>query len=320
MWVNNMSVIDSSKNGIFSGIQIGMGTWAWGDRLYWGFGHGYDKEDLRAVFHFALDAGISFFETSEIYGQGKAEAYLGEFLQETAWNGILASKFVSIPWRLRRKALSRSLKNSLTRLEQEKIDLYQIHGSLSPVTIETWMDEMVEAMQAGLIDHIGVSDFDREQLQRAYDHLVKEGITLTSCQKEFNLLNRSVEASGLIALCRQLNISFIACSPLSMGVLTGKYTPQNPPTGFRARKYSQKYLQTIQPLIKLMQKVGQNHEGKTTAQVAINWLICKGVVPVPGAKTLKQAEENIGSVGWYLDEEEITALDEMSDRIAVEAE
>lgn len=315
-----MTAVNHSKNGLFSGIPLGIGTWAWGDRLYWGFGHGYEKDDLRAIFHFALDAGVSFFETSEIYGQGKAEAYLGEFLQEVNWKGILASKFVSIPWRLRKQALSRALKNSLIRLEQENIDLYQIHGTLSPVTIETWMDEMVEAVQEGSIKYIGVSDFNRDQLQRAYDHLVKEGITLASCQKEYSLLNRSVEVTGLLALCKQLEISFIACSPLSMGNLTGKYTPLNPPTGFRGRKYSQKYLQTIQPLIKLMQNIGQNHEGKTPAQVAINWLICKGAIPIPGAKTLKQAEENIGSVGWYLNDEEIVALDEMSERVAIEAE
>jgi aryl-alcohol dehydrogenase-like predicted oxidoreductase len=320
MWSNDMSVVDQSKNGLFSGIPIGIGTWSWGDRLYWGFGHGYDKEDLRAVFQFALDAGISFFETSEIYGQGKAEVYLGEFLRETSWNGILASKFVSIPWRLRKKALSRALRNSLVRLEQDKIDLYQIHGSLSPVTIETWIDEMVEAVQQGLIEHIGVSDFNRDQLQRAYDHLVKEGVTLASCQHEYSLLNRSVEFSGLLSLCKQLNISFIACSPLAMGILTGKYTPQNPPSGFRGRKYSPKHLQIVQPLLKLLKKIGQTHDGKTPAQVAINWLICKGTVPVPGAKTLRQAEENVGAVGWYLDNEEVAALDELSSTIATEIE
>jgi aryl-alcohol dehydrogenase-like predicted oxidoreductase len=98
-----------------------------------------------------------------------------------------------------------------------------------------------------------------------------------------------------------------------MGVLTGKYTPENPPPGIRGRRYRREYLTRVQPLIALLREIGEARGGVTPAQVALNWVMCKGAVPIPGAKNARQAEENVGALGWRLSSEEIAALDVASE-------
>jgi aryl-alcohol dehydrogenase-like predicted oxidoreductase len=138
---------------------------------------------------------------------------------------------------------------------------------------------------------------------------------LVSNQVQYNLLHREPERDGLLDLCRDLDITLIAYSPLAMGVLTGKYTPENPPSGIRGRRYKRQFLTQIQPLIALLVEIGQAHGGKIPAQVALNWLMCKGAVPIPGAKNARQAEENVGALGWRLADEEVAALDAASEAI-----
>ena len=136
---------------------------------------------------------------------------------------------------------------------------------------------------------------------------------------EYSLLNRKPETSGLVEVCRDLGVTIIAYSPIAKGMLTGKYTPDNVPPGMRSRLYNREYLGKIQPLIELLKEIGQAHDvansAKTPAQVSLNWLICKGAMPIPGAKNLRQAQENFGALGWRLNEDEVAALDEMSDQV-----
>jgi aryl-alcohol dehydrogenase-like predicted oxidoreductase len=120
--------------------------------------------------------------------------------------------------------------------------------------------------------------------------------------------------------CIENGIKVIAYSPLAMGVLSGKYTPENPPKGARATQYSRDFLAQIQPLIKALKIIGQDHDGKTASQVALNWTICKGTLPIPGAKNARQAAENCGAIGWKLSEKEIELLDELSDKVAQQKE
>jgi len=270
---------------------------------------------LRKVFQFNLDTGINFFDTAEIYGQGRSESFLGKFLRETDKPVKIATKFMPYPWRLRRQALVRSLRNSLKRLGRDQVELYQMHQPIPPVTIETWMEAMTEAYQAGLIQAVGVSNYNRDQTQRAYAALMRQGIQLASNQVEYHLLDRRIEKNGLMKLCQELGVAIIAYSPLAQGMLTGKYTPDNPPPGFRGSKYSRKFLTQIQPLIAALRKIGAEHAGKTPAQVAINWTICKGTISIPGEKNLRQAEQNAEALGWSLTEEEVAQLDAISDRV-----
>lgn len=300
---------------ILNDIPMGVGTWAWGDRLIWGYGNEFAKEDVRLAFDASLEAGLRLFDTAEVYGQGQSERILGEFLPSAPDKVLIATKFMPFPWRLTRGSLLKALRGSLKRLGIAQVDLYQMHNQLPPVNVETWMGAMAEAVNLGLARAVGVSNYDRQQMQRAYDTLIREGIELASNQVEFNLLNRKIEKDGLLKHCQDLGVRVIAYSPLAMGLLTGKYTVDNPPRGMRGARYSQRVLERMAPLITLLKKIGAAHAGKTPAQVALNWTICKGTLPIPGAKNIDQAEQNAGAVGWRLTDDEVAALDEASDQV-----
>jgi len=291
---------------------LGIGAWSWGDRMMWNFGGSHTEEDIRAAFETSLAAGIDFYDTAEAYGRGKSEMYLGKFLKESGAQVVVATKFMPYPWRLTKAALLKALKNSLKRLNLEQVDLYQVHWPFPPAPIETWAEGLADAVQAGLARSVGVSNYNEDQMRRAYAVLTKRGVPLASNQVEYHLLNRKVEFNGLLSACQQLGITLIAYSPLAQGVLTAKYTPEKPLPGLRGRRYSRSFLVRAQPLLQRMREIGRNHESKTPAQVALNWLICKGVVPIPGAKNARQAQENIAALGWRLTEEEVVALDEAS--------
>lgn len=291
---------------------LGIGAWAWGDSMYWAYGRGYDESDVRAAFEVSLGAGINFFDTAEVYGSGRSERLLGEFLSGADETIVVATKFMPLPWRLRKGALMRTLRNSLNRLGLDQVDLYQIHWPFPPVPVETWADALADVVQEGLARAVGVSNYNEEQMRRAYAVLAKRGVPLASNQVLYNLINRKVEFNGLLETCQELGITLIAYSPLAQGVLTGKYTAGEPLPGVRGRRYSRALLEKVQPLIRRMREIGRAHDAKTPAQVALNWLICKGTVPIPGAKNARQAQENIAALDFHLSEAELAALDETS--------
>jgi aryl-alcohol dehydrogenase-like predicted oxidoreductase len=141
-------------------------------------------------------------------------------------------------------------------------------------------------------------------------------VPLASNQVHYSLLNRGIERSGLLALCRELGVTVIAYSPLEKGMLTGKYTPDNLPGGLRNRMYQRAYLERIRPLIQRLRELGEAHGGKSPAQVALNWIICKGAIPIPGAKNARHARDNAGALGWRLSDDEVAELDHLSDKVA----
>lgn len=291
---------------------LGVGTMAWGGGLIWTYGRtGYTKADLEDAFQASLAAGINLFDAAEVYGRGKAEEVLGGFIKAHQVRVVVATKFMPFPWRLRRRDLWDALRRSLDRLGLPQIDLYQVHWPLPPVPIETWMDALADAVEAGVVRAVGVSNYNAEQMRRAHDALARRGIPLASNQVQYSLLARGPERSGLLAACRELGVTLIAYSPLAQGLLTGKYTPDNPPSGLLGLLVSRRRLAQIQPLLTLLREFGEAH-GKTPAQVALNWLICKGAVPIPGAKTGRQAQENAGALGWRLTEAQVAALDAAS--------
>ncbi len=224
-----------------TGIQIspmGIGTWAWGDTWFWQYGKGgYSDADLDAAYQASLAYGISFFDTAEMYGRGRSERLLGQFARQAGWPVVITTKFFPLPWRVSKGQLMGALRHSLDRLGLESVDLYQMHWPFPPVPIDTWMDAMADAVQAGLIRAVGVSNYNAEQTRRAHDALARRGVPLASNQVDYSLLQRKPETNGLLALCKQLNVTLIAYSPLAQGLLTGKYTPQNPPPGLRGRRY-----------------------------------------------------------------------------------
>jgi aryl-alcohol dehydrogenase-like predicted oxidoreductase len=300
------------QNPIFDSVEMGIGTWAWGDRLVWGFGNGYNEIDVRKAFYESVKGGIRFFDTAEVYGQGRSETILGDLLQEASGDFIIATKLLPYPWRIFKDSLHKALQKSLERLKFQKVDLYQMHQPLPPVSPQKWMLQMAKAHEEGLINAIGVSNYNLEQTIASHEALKKHDLRLASNQVEYHLLDRQIETNGLMEYCKEEGIKIIAYSPLAMGILSGKYNAKNPPGGVRAARYTRSYLEQIQPLIKTMARIGNEHDGKSTAQVAINWVIQKGTLPIPGVKNASQVAQNLGATGWQLKPDEIELLDELS--------
>jgi aryl-alcohol dehydrogenase-like predicted oxidoreductase len=314
--VTQMNDTISSETRFLHAIEFGLGAWQWGDRLIWQYGQTHTDEDCRAAFFVSLEAGIRFVDTAEVYGSGRSERLLGQFLSETDQPVLVATKYFPFPWRLTKKSLIRALKGSLERIKIEAVDLYQIHQpySLLPMVLpmESLMEALAEAVKQGLTRTVGISNFNQTQMLRAYSALARKGVQLAANQVAYSLLNRAIEKDGLLARCQELGVRVIAYSPIEKGLLTGKYSPENPPPGIRGQRYSS-LLPKIGPLLKLMTEIGQEHGGKSKTQVALNWCICKETMPIPGAKNAAQAEENAGALGWRLTEEEVAKLDQASD-------
>jgi aryl-alcohol dehydrogenase-like predicted oxidoreductase len=304
----------SNETRFLHSIQLGLGAWQWGDRMVWGYGQTHTDEDIRKAFDVSLSLGIRFIDTAENYGSGFSERLLGKFLKETDQPVLIATKYFPWPWRFSKGFIPRALKGSLERLGVEAVDLYQIHWSSPLMSPETMMEGMVECVKQGLTRTVGVSNFGHKKMIRAYTTLARHGIPLASNQVHYSLLSREVEKNGTLARCKELGIRLIAYSPLEKGLLTGKYSVENPPPGVRASQYAE-LIKKIPPVIKVMQEIGQNHGGKTVAQVALNWLICKGALPIPGAKNVVQAEQNAGGAGWQMSGDDIAMLDAVTDNI-----
>jgi aryl-alcohol dehydrogenase-like predicted oxidoreductase len=295
-------------------IELGVGAWAWGDRFFWNYGGSFNDKDIEAAFNASLESGINFFDTAEVYGQGRSEQILGKLIKTTTGPVVVATKFFPYPWRFSKNSLHKALKNSLRRLQLDHVALYQIHWPSFIQSIELLMDSLTEEVKSGKTITVGISNFNITQTMRAYNTLSRHQINLASNQVEYHLLNRQIEKNGLLDRCKELGIRVIAYSPLAQGLLTGKYSPESPPPGVRGPRFSG-LIKEIKPLIELLTEIGKGHDDKTPGQVALNWLICKGTLPIPGAKNLKQVQQNNGSIGWRLTKEEIAALDAASDGV-----
>ena len=281
---------------------MGVGTNSWGTR------RGADPGKLPA-FNALLSAGINLFDTAEIYTLGASERTIGHCIRASDRTPVVLTKFFPLPWRLRRKDLPGALHASLERLGLSKVDIYLLHFPWPPVALEAWADALADAAHAGLTRAVGISNCSAEQTRRAHAVLAARGVTLACNEVELSLLKRDAQGSGLLSLCRELDVTLIAYRPLAMGVLTGKYSMKNPPKGARAAMFSRRYLARTQPLLTALTRIGENHGGKTPSQVAINWVMCKGAIPIPGVKDLGQALQNAGALGWRLSEEEIATLE-----------
>ncbi len=295
-----------------SQLEMGLGTWAWGKGQVWGYGKNYTDKDLRETFLAALDSGIHLFDTAEVYGEGQSESLLGQFIRERNPGNIrIATKFAPMPWRFSTSQLLKSLKASLSRLGLKSVDLYQVHWASPPRTVKAWMEPMAEAVKEGLAKEAGVSNFTRGQMLKAQEALASYGVPLASNQMQYSLVRRKNELNGLLEECKRTNIRFIAYSPLGMGMLSGKYSPQHPPSGPRRLFYFGQ-LGRIQTLVGKLKELGESQGGKTVNQVALNWLLCKGALPIPGSNHPAQIRENAGAMGWRLSQAQVEELDQAS--------
>ncbi len=306
----------STETRFLHAIEMGLGAWQWGDRIFWQYGQTHTDQDIREAFDTALEHGVRFIDTAEVYGSGRSERLLGQFLKATEQPVLVATKFFPFPWRMLKDAPVRALKSSLARMELESVDLYQVHWP-GLFSVERTIEGMALCVKAGLTRTVGISNFDQSQMMMAYSTLARHNISLASNQVHYSLLNRTIEKNGLLARCKELGVRLIAYSPLEMGMLTGKYTAENPPKGSRSIQYAS-LINKIAPLLKTMTEIGQNHGGKSNAQVALNWCICKGALVIPGSKNAKQALQNTGGAGWKLTDDDVAQLDQASDLVLSE--
>lgn len=304
----------SNETRFLHAIEMGLGAWQWGDRLVWQYGYEYGVNDVKGAFETSVNEGIRFVDTAEVYGNGNSERFLGKFTQETDQPVLIATKFFPYPWRFTKGTVTRALRGSLSRLSVDAVDLYQVHWPGVFISMEALMEGMAECVKNGMARAVGVSNHGPTRMVAAYSTLARQNIPLASNQVHYSLLNRKSEKDGTLARCKELGIRMIAYSPIEKGLLSGKYSLENPPAGMRRGTYMN-LLAKIAPLIKAMTEIGQDHGGKSNVQVALNWVICKGALPIPGAKNAQQAQQNAGALGWKLTDTEVAKLDQMSDQV-----
>ena len=291
-----------------TGIEVtpmGFGTWAWGDSIFWGYGKDYGEMDLRLAFQAAVNNGITFLDTAEVYGLGKSEELIGKFIKETNATTQIATKYMPLPWRFRAEDVADAVTASLKRLKMPSVDLYQVHFPFpSFLSQEGLMNALADEVHQGRIKAVGVSNYSAEQLREAHRVLARRGVPLAVNQVRYSLITREIETNGVLAAARELGVTILAYSPLAQGLLTGKYTMSNPPTGARSfdKRFQTAGLIKLQPVLDKLNELGEKYS-KTPAQVALNWLICQpGVIPIPGIKTAAQVDQNAGAMGWELSE------------------
>jgi aryl-alcohol dehydrogenase-like predicted oxidoreductase len=306
--------------------DIGAGTIAWGDSKR-GYGNTFSKQDVTAAVRYLAAHGVNHFDCAEVYGSRSiaagegAEQLLGDVGNAVSARTplIFASKYFPLPWtaivgvgggvRLGRRAVRDALRLSLTRMGRAKLDLYYLHFPL-PIVPGIY-DGLADCVNAGLIDHVGVSNHNVNQLKAAHSSLSARGIKLAANQFRYNLLDRSAEASGLLAETLDLGVTPVAYEPLAKGLLTGKYTDNQVSAG---HLYSPTQLKLYKQLTSLMRFIGVIQGGSQTArsvtEVALAYCRAKSMVVIPGIKTEGQAREAIRSMEFDLDADHIGTLEE----------
>ena len=297
---------------------MGCGTWAWGNRLLWGYDESMDDQ-LQAVFNLCVTNGVTLFDTGDSYGTGKlngrSEQLLGQFsrdyLGSNQENICIATKLAAYPWRLTRQSMVSACAASAKRLGRN-VDLVQMHWSTAnyaPWQEAALLQGLADLYEQGLVKGVGLSNYGPKRLKWVHRKFSDRGVPIATLQVQYSLLSTyPVTQLGLKDVCDELGIKLIAYSPLVLGLLTGKYSEKGPfPKGIRGLLFRQ-LLPGIRPLLDCLRAIAPSRN-KTISQVAINWCICKGTIPIPGAKSLEQAKENIGALGWQLDSNEVAELD-----------
>ena len=295
--------------------RIGVGAMTWGKKVrmtaYGGTSRPTDEEDALGS---SLEAGVTLFDTAEMYGSGNSERRLGELVRGT--NAFVATKYAPsfpfMPFLPRGSGhLPEALDGSLARLGRASVDLYQIHYPVPLVSIRRLMGRLADAVDAGKARAVGVSNFSEEQMREAHDALAARGIPLASNQVQYSLLYRRPEFDGVLKACRELGVTLLAYMPLAMGALSGKYRLGSIPSDWMRRRMTETFrpaeIASATAITERLARIGQNH-GKTAAQVALRWVIEQGAVPIPGAKNGTQARENAGALSFSLSPAELSEL------------
>jgi aryl-alcohol dehydrogenase-like predicted oxidoreductase len=295
--------------------RLGLGVMIWGEasglqrvmpaKSAYG---GADPAGEQAAFEASLAAEVDFFDTAAMYSAGGSERRLGELAEGK--DVVIATKFPPTPMG-RTQDLPYALDASLKNLRRSSIDLYQHHFPSRRVDIPELMGLMADAVEAGKINAVGVSNYSAAQMRTAYQALAQRGIPLASNQVQYSLLHRQPETNGVLDTCRELGITLIAYQPLASGALTGKYLSGPRPRGLRrfTPQFRRATFERIAPVVALLREIGSRYD-QGPAQVALRWLIENPlVIPIPGAKNGSQAADNAKALAFQLTPDEVHALD-----------
>jgi len=301
---------------------VGLGTWSWGNRLLWGYDEKNDDK-LAELFDEALRCGVGLFDTGNSYGTGKiegrAEQLLGDFSRQTVYgalaeSAVFATKIAPYPWLLTRKAFVEECRKSCRRLRRKSIPLAQLHWSTAnyfPWQDRILWDGICDAVEMGLVDNVGLSNYGPRRLERAVKYLSSRGVSVASCQVQLSLLCRGSLESGLLDVCAEKDIAVIGYSPLALGILSGKYgTSENQERlkGFRGLVFGDSALKQTAPLRATLATIA-NARGKSISETAINWVLCQGCIVIAGAKNAEQGRQNFAAQSWRLSADEVEELE-----------
>jgi aryl-alcohol dehydrogenase-like predicted oxidoreductase len=276
------------------------------------------QEEMNAIIKTALDGGINWFDTAEMYGRGHSEQGLSNGLKAAGIADdevVIATKW--FPFLRTARNIPQTIGKRIHFLDGYTIDLYMIHNPQSFSSPEAEMEAMADLVEAGKIRTVGVSNFNVDQMRRAHAALERRGLPLAVNQVQFSLLHRKIETDGILEAAKELGITIVAWSPLERGILSGKF--HNDPeqlkrTPFGRRMMLRRNLERSRPLMQALEEFATRYE-VTPAQVALNWVIHfhgDAVVAIPGTSKERQAAEAAGAMNFKLSDEELARLDELS--------
>jgi aryl-alcohol dehydrogenase-like predicted oxidoreductase len=299
-------------------VGLGVMQFAGNKGIFRTFFNAMEQENMNRIVRVALERGVNWFDTAEMYGQGVSEKTLATALAaagaadedviiSTKWNPLLRTA----------RNIPHSIKDRMRHLDGYSIDLYLVHQPISFSSPEKEMDEMAALVRAGKIRSVGVSNFSAARMRRAHAALDKHGIPLAVNQVEYSLLNRAIEGNGILETARELGITIVAWAPLARGLLSGKFHQQpelleRVPFGRRA--FLRRYVEKSRLLVETLIEIAAAHQ-VTPAQVALNWLISlhdKTVVVIPGASKVLHAEDAALAMQFSLSQDEIERLEILS--------
>lgn len=281
------------------------------------FGWRLDAEATAQVVHAALDAGITFFDTADIYGGTKSEEYLGQALRGRREQVVIATKFGMKVDEQRQGAkpayVRRAAEDSLRRLGTDYIDLYQLHQPDSETPIAETLAVLDELVKAGKVRELGCSNFSAQQVREAEAAVRAGAARFVSVQNEYSLLQREPERE-VLPECRRLGLAFLPYFPLANGLLTGKYRAGRPaPQDTRistqerfGKLLNERNLQAVEALLQFAES-----RGHTLLELAFCWLLARPMVAsvIAGATSAQQVRSNAQSVGWKLAPADLAEVD-----------
>jgi aryl-alcohol dehydrogenase-like predicted oxidoreductase len=288
---------------------IGLGTWQFGSRE-WGYGSDYADTEAVAITQRALELGINLIDTAEIYAFGRSERIVGKAIAGRRDEAFVATKlFPIVPLA---PIVEQRGKASAARLGIDQIDLYQVHWPNPVIPTNTTMQGMRALQKAGVVRHVGVSNFPLGKWQQAKREL---GGPVLSNQVQYSLAARKPDRE-LVPWAQANDRIVIAYSPLAQGLLSAKYDGTNNPGGVRAGNalFLPENIERAQPLLDALREIAAAHDAKP-AQVALAWVIRRpNVVAIPGASNVGQLESNAAAADIELTDDEDARLTAASDQ------